>query len=137
MQADTPVNPDLPSNIEGNLIGLPLRNGAQAASVLSSVGGDFEAKTEAQIKQFKQQYKNLGSLYSGNAEEKQGAILIDAHYAANAVGATCTARPEDTEIAPDGSLYITFTSGSPGDEGDQTNAFSKVPTVKHPTSMAG
>lgn len=71
LQADTPVNPDLPSNIEGNLIGLPLRNGAQAASVLSSVGGDFEAKTEAQIKQFKQQYKNLGSLYSGNAEENK------------------------------------------------------------------
>jgi secreted PhoX family phosphatase len=132
LQADTPVNPDLPSNIEGNLIGLPLRNGAQAASVLSSVGGDFEAKTQAQIKQFKQQYKNLGSLYSGNAEEKQGAILIDAHYAANAVGATCTARPEDTEIAPDGSLYITFTSGSPGDEGGPDKRIFKGPNGETP-----
>ncbi|NJM27822.1 MAG: DUF839 domain-containing protein, partial [Pseudanabaena sp. RU_4_16] len=37
---------------------------------------------------------------------------IDAHYAANAVGATCTARPEDTKIAKDGSLFIAFTSGS-------------------------
>ena len=27
-------------------------------------------------------------------------------------GATCTARPEDTEVAADGSLFIAFTSGS-------------------------
>ena len=38
--------------------------------------------------------------------------MIDAHYAANAVGATCTARPEDTEVATDGTLFIAFTSGS-------------------------
>lgn len=108
LQANTPINPDSPDHIVGNLLKLP--TGTNANSYLT-------AKTEAQIKQFKQQYKNLGDLYLGNAEEKQGAILIDAHYAANAVGATSTARPEDTEIAPDGSLYISFTSGVTGKEG--------------------
>ena len=49
--------------------------------------------------------------------EKQGAILIDAHYAANAARITCIARPEDTDVASDGTLYIAFTSGSPGSSG--------------------
>lgn len=108
LQASTPINPDSPNNILGNLLKLPTSTNA---------GTYLTAKTEAQIKQFKQQYKNLGDLYLGNAEEKQGAILIDAHYAANAVGATSAARPEDTEIAPDGSLYISFTSGITSKEG--------------------
>ncbi len=101
LQEDTPVAPDSTSNIEGNALALPQR----------PEGGNFIADDE-QIGRFKQQFKTLGNLYQGNTEEKQGAILIDAHYAANAVGATCTARPEDTKIAPDGSLYIAFTSGS-------------------------
>ena len=108
LQANTPINPDSPDHIAGNLLKLPTGNNANSY---------LTAKTEAQIKQFKQQYKNLGDLYLGNAQEKQGAILIDAHYAANAVGATSAARPEDTEIAPDGSLYISFTSGVTSKEG--------------------
>jgi secreted PhoX family phosphatase len=74
-------------------------------------GGSFQADDDAQIEAFQTQYKTLGDLYLGSELEKQGAILIDAHFAANAAGATCTARPEDTEIAPDGSLFVTFTSG--------------------------
>jgi secreted PhoX family phosphatase len=101
LQEDTPVEPDSTSNIEGNTLLLPQR----------PQGGNFKANDE-DIRRFKQQFKTLGDLYRGNTEEKQGAVLIDAHYAANAAGATCTARPEDTEIAPDGSLYVTFTSGS-------------------------
>lgn len=128
LKADTPVNPDSPSNIEGNLIGLPLRHGNKGAKE----GGNFEAKSDEQISQFKQQYKKLGNLYTGNAEEKQGAILIDAHYAANAAGATCTARPEDTEIAPDGKLYISFTSGSPGDDGGPDKRIFKGPNGETP-----
>lgn len=105
LKADTPVAPDSPSSVAGGMINLPKRPD----------GGFFPAKTDAEVAKFKQQYKTLGDLYEGNDAEKQGAILIDAHYAGNACGATCTARPEDTEIAPDGSLYITFTSGSPSD----------------------
>ncbi|MEB3294330.1 MAG: alkaline phosphatase PhoX [Synechococcales bacterium] len=107
LKPDTPVNPILPSYHIGDAIALPKR----PAGGYTLVSSDDEAKT------FAQQYKTLGDLYNGTPEEKQGAILIDAHYAANACGATCTARPEDTEIAPDGSLYIAFTSGS-GSEKD-------------------
>jgi secreted PhoX family phosphatase len=103
LKADTPVNPDLPSVHAGGMITLPKRPD----------GGNFKAEKDEDIAAFKQQFKTLDNLYEGNAEEKQGAILIDAHLAGNAVGATCTARPEDTEIAPDGSLYVTFTSGTP------------------------
>jgi len=103
LKADTPVNPDLPSVHAGGMITLPKRPD----------GGNFKAEKDEDIVTFKKQFKTLGDLYEGNAEEKQGAILIDAHLAANAAGATCTARPEDTEIAADGSLYVTFTSGTP------------------------
>ena len=110
LKADTAIDLDSPSYIEGNLLRLP-------KGKKSPAGGDFEATSDRQIQQFKQQYKNLGDLYLGNDEEKQGAILIDAHYGANAIGAIPTA-PEDTEIAPDGSLYISFTSGANGKEGE-------------------
>jgi uncharacterized protein len=75
-------------------------------------------KSDREAQTFAQTYKTLGDLYSGSELEKQGAILIDAHSAANACGGTCTARPEDTEVAPDGSLYIAFTSGSADEQGD-------------------
>jgi uncharacterized protein len=101
------INPELPSNLVGNMLLLPKRPD----------GGFVAVKTDAEVETFRQQYKTLADLYSGSPEEQQGAILIDAHYAGNAIGATCTARPEDTEIAPDGSLYIAFTSGSSGSDG--------------------
>ncbi|MEN9216768.1 MAG: DUF839 domain-containing protein [Gloeomargarita sp. HHBFW_bins_162] len=100
---ETPVNPDPPEVHAGGLINLPKR----------PEGGFAPVQTTREVEQYKQQYKTLGDLYTGSREEKQGAILIDAHYAANAAGATCTARPEDTVIAEDGTLYIAFTSGSP------------------------
>ena len=102
LKADTPVNPDMPSVHIGGMITLPKRPD----------GGIFKVEKDEDIAAFKQKFKTLGDLYEGNAEEKQGAILIDAHFAGNAAGATCTARPEDTKIAADGSLYVTFTSGS-------------------------
>lgn len=122
LQASTPVNPDLPSVVAGGMIPLPKR----------PEGGIFNVEKDEDITRFKQQYKTLGDLYMGNAEEKQGAILIDAHFAANAAGATATARPEDTEIAPDGSLYITFTSGSPGGDGSPDHRIFKGPKGETP-----
>ncbi len=103
LNPETAINPDLPSEQVGGMIPLPLRPD----------GGFAPVKDDKKVAEYQQKYKTLGDLYQGDKTEKQGAILIDAHYAANAVGATCTARPEDTEIAPDGSLYIAFTSGSP------------------------
>ncbi|MEB3358139.1 MAG: alkaline phosphatase PhoX [Synechococcales bacterium] len=111
LKADTPVNPDLPSAIAGGLITLPLRPD----------GGFFRAESDEVVQQYKSQYPTLGDLYVGNEVEKQGAILIDAHYAANAAGATTTARPEDTEVSADGTVFIAYTSGSPGGEGGPHN----------------
>ncbi|MEW6493605.1 MAG: alkaline phosphatase PhoX [Cyanobacteriota bacterium] len=122
LQPSTPVNPELPSVVAGGMIPLPKR----------PEGGIFKVEKDEDITRFKQQYKTLGDLYRGNAAEKQGAILIDAHFAANAAGATATARPEDTEIAPDGSLYITFTSGSPGGEGGPDNRIFTGPKGETP-----
>jgi len=122
LQPSTPINPVLPSNVEGNMVPLPKR----------PEGGIFTAKTDQEAIKFSQQFKTLAELYVGEPEEKQGAILIDAHFAANAIGATCTGRPEDTEIAPDGSLYITFTSGSPGSDGGPDQRIFKGPKGESP-----
>lgn len=101
LKPSTPVKPTPPTLLAGTMLPLPLR----------PAGGMFLATADEEIEDFQTKFKTLGNLYSGTPEEQQGAILIDAHFAANAAGATCTARPEDTEIAPDGSLYTTFTSG--------------------------
>lgn len=122
LQASTPVNPDMPSVVAGGMIPVPKR----------PEGGMVKINKDEDMLRFKQQYKILGDLYIGNAEEKQGAILIDAHFAANAVGATATARPEDTEVAPDGSLYVTFTSGSEGSDGGPDNRIFKGPKGETP-----
>ncbi|WP_371321978.1 PhoX family protein [Thermoleptolyngbya sichuanensis] len=119
LKADTPVNPDLPSAHVGGMITLPKR----------PEGGVVRVTDDAAIATFKSQFRTLGDLYTGNAAEKQGAILIDAHFAANAAGATCTARPEDTDIAPDGSLFIAFTSGSSSSsDGSPHKEVFKAPT---------
>ena len=133
LNADTAVNPELPSSIAGNLINLPLglRSSGDKQTLFEVPkpiqGNYFAASKDEEVARYKQQFKKIGDLYTGNAEEKQGAILIDAHYAANAAGATCTARPEDTEIAPNGDLYISFTSGSPGDDGGPDSRIFKGP----------
>lgn len=134
LKADTAINPDLPSTIAGNRIRLPIGPEPQSFQPLPNrvEGGDLEVTKDEQIAQYKQKFKNLGNLYIGNPEEKQGAILIDAHYAANAAGATATARPEDTEIAPNGDLYISFTSGSPDDEGGPDLRVFKGPKGETP-----
>lgn len=106
LAVSTPVNPIPPTFLSGVMLPLPKR----------PEGGILKAEDDKQIETFKQKFKTLGELYTGSAQEKQGAILIDAHYAANAVGATCTARPEDTVVGADGSLLIAFTSGSIGKE---------------------
>lgn len=118
LKADTPVNPDMPSSHSGGMITLPKRPD----------GGFMKVTDDAAIAPFKAQFRTLGDLYTGNATEKQGAILIDAHFAANAAGATCTARPEDTDVSQDGTLFITFTSGAPSSsDGGASNAIFKGP----------
>ncbi len=105
LNAETPVNPELPSVHVGKMITLPNPD--------RTVGGSVKVEDDGAIATFKQSFKTLGDLYQGTPEEKQGAILIDAHFAASAAGATCTARPEDTEMSPNGGMFVAFTSGSP------------------------
>ncbi len=109
LTSETPVDPVRPSTVFGNQVTLP--NPDRTAGGIIAITSDAEAET------FKSQFKTLGDLYMGNETEKQGAILIDAHFAANAAGISSTARPEDTYVAKDGTLYIAFTSGSPGGDG--------------------
>lgn len=138
LKPDTPVQPDLPSKIAGNLIRLPKGPVKETPKQADKKQTDaktpdiFEITKDEQIAQYKKKFKKLNDLYIGKPEEKQGAILIDAHYAANAVGATCTARPEDTEIAPNGDLFISFTSGSPDEEGGPDTRIFKGPKGETP-----
>ncbi len=114
LNPETIVDPVLPSQLVAGrkgygLVALPNPNRAE--------GGIMEMIEDESIVFYKSQFKTLGDLYVGTPEEKQGAILIDAHFAANAAGVTCTARPEDTETTAEGTLYITYTSGTPGNDG--------------------
>jgi uncharacterized protein len=50
--------------------------------------------------------RRLGDVYFS-----QGAVLMDAYQAANAIGASPSGRPEEVEVHPlDGSVFIAFTS---------------------------
>ncbi|HBE16571.1 MAG TPA: phosphatase [Cyanobacteria bacterium UBA11149] len=122
LEAKTPINPVLPSTVEGNTVTLPKR----------PEGGIFTIETDAEAAEFKQKFATLGDLYEGSAIEKQGAILIDAHYGANAIGATTTARPEDLATSTDGSLYIAFTSGSPSSDGGPDKRIFQGPKGESP-----
>ena len=112
LSLETPVNPVLPSQVLGGMVPLPKRP-----------DGTFEeVKDDAAAKNLAEKFATLGDLYEGTPPEKQGAILVDAHFAANAAGATATARPEDTEVASDGALFIAFTSGASGEDGGPDKA---------------
>ncbi|MEL7142870.1 MAG: alkaline phosphatase PhoX [Cyanobacteria bacterium J06573_11] len=112
LNPSTPVNPVLPSQVMGGLVKLPQR----------PEGGFSKVEDDAIATKLADTFATLGDLYEGTDLEKQGAILIDAHYAANAIGATATARPEDTEVSADGTLFIAFTSGTPGSDGGPDKA---------------
>jgi secreted PhoX family phosphatase len=89
---------------------------------------------DAAVAAYRRRYPTLADLYPGEGEERMGAILIDAHLAANAVGATPAARPEDTVLDPgSGDLLIAFTSGGsePG-EGSADPALFRGPQGETP-----
>lgn len=107
---NTGIDPVSPSQVVGGMVLLPNSDRAE--------GGVMEVSSEEQLQPLINQYKTLGDLYPGNSHrETQGAILIDAHFAASAAGVTCTSRPEDTIIKDDGTLFIAFTSGASGSDG--------------------
>lgn len=126
---DTPVNPVRPSQVLGEsnsgMVMLPNRDRNQ--------GGYVPVSRDQEALEFQKTFKTLGDLYQGNPTERQGAILIDAHCAANAVGVTCLARPEDTSFDPiQNALFITFTSGSPGEDGGPDQHIFQGPNGESP-----
>jgi len=131
LNPDTEINPVLPSQIAASrgdgVVALP--NPERTANETKLL----LFKDDEEILAYKSKYKTLADLYEGNGTEKQGAILIDAHFAANAVGVTCTGRPEDTEVDENGTLYMTFTSGSPSEaEGGADKEIFKGPNGEIP-----
>ncbi|MGK7894713.1 MAG: PhoX family phosphatase, partial [Xenococcus sp. (in: cyanobacteria)] len=121
----TPVNPVKPSQVGGGMVKLPNPDRQE--------GGVVKVTNELAIESYQKQFRTLGDLYQGdNEQEQQGAILIDAHFAASAAGVTCTARPEDTIVAQDGTLFIAFTSGSPGSDGGADLAVFQGPEGETP-----
>jgi hypothetical protein len=123
LNPDTPIDPVLPSEVVGKdgegMVPLPNPDRA--------TGGFIPFTSDAEVAIYKEKFKTLGDLYQGTETEKQGAILIDAHFAANAAGITCTARPEDTEITADGTLFVAFTSESPGGDGGPNKHMAQNP----------
>lgn len=119
LEAATALKPQPPSHY--------LRFGWQQPTVLPhsdrQLSGGEALSSDVQLRAYCSRFKSLGDLYpiDGNDAEaqlrQQGAILIDAHLAANAAGATACPRPEDTDIDPiNGDLLIAFTAAG-RDEG--------------------
>ena len=93
----------------------------------TQTGAELFRDDEA-VDNYCQLFPTLADLYRGEGDARQGAILIDAHLAASAIGATPTARPEDTKIDPlTGDLLIAFTSGAPGRRGGADPAVFRGP----------
>ena len=124
LQPQTRLNPLLPSHFSRfdlpAVLPLPHSDRSKAGAEL--------LQSDAQLKVYRQRFGTLADLYPGRGEEQLGAILIDAHLAANAAGATLTARPEDTELDPrTGHLLITFTAGGSDGEGQADPAIFRGP----------
>jgi secreted PhoX family phosphatase len=121
---DAVIDPFRPSRFSDADLGcpveLPHRDRSQAGAELF--------REDAAVEDYCRRFATLSDLYRGEGEALQGAILVDAHLAASAIGATPTARPEDTKIDPiSGDLLIAFTSGSPGNTGGADPAVFKGP----------
>ncbi len=121
---DADTNPTPPSTLasveiaslgratNNGLIRLPRRNGIAGQT---ADGGAFNVITTNEATALPgYQGKKLSDFYTS-----QGAVLVDAFLAANLIGATPTARPEDLEVNPrnPNEVFIAYTDGAPGSDG--------------------
>jgi secreted PhoX family phosphatase len=84
---------------------------------------------DAAVASYRARFRTLADLYPGSGDGQMGAILIDAHLAANAIGATAAARPEDTDLDPTtGALLIAFTAAGQDGGGAADPAIFHGPT---------
>jgi secreted PhoX family phosphatase len=118
--ATNPIPPTALSSVEfaalgsaqrDGLLPLPRRSGIAGQTV---DGGTFSCtRTNEGTALPGYQNKTLTNFYTS-----QGAVLCDAFLAANLVGGTPTARPEDIEIHPTTKeVFIAYTDGAPGGDG--------------------
>jgi hypothetical protein len=130
LEADTAVQPQQPSHYA--------RFGLQQPTLLPHSdrkrSGSEALHSDADVQSYGSRFKILGDLYplagqDGDAQlRQQGAILIDAHLAANAAGATACPRPEDTDIDPsNGDLLVAFTSAGRDEGGCSDPAIFRGP----------
>lgn len=93
------------------LLPLPKRNGIAGQT---SDGGAFNVDTTNEATALSSYNgKTLSNFYTS-----QGGVLVDAFLAANLVGGTPTARPEDIEVHPrTKEVFIAYTDGEPGSDG--------------------
>lgn len=136
LELSTPTNPNRPSEISAvevaslgkatnnGLVRLPRRNGVAGQTtdggslsvtintVVNSTTGATTSFGEADVLP-PYRNKRLADFYP-----TQGAVLCDAFLAANLVGGTPTARPEDLEVHPrTKEVFIAYTDGAPGSDG--------------------
>jgi len=113
LEPSTLVQPQAPSHYE--------RFGLSQPTLLPhsnrKLSGSEALQSDGEMQSYGSRFRTLGDLYplggtdSEAQQRQQGAILIDAHLAANAAGATACPRPEDTDIDPtNGDLLIAFTA---------------------------
>ncbi|HEY9909611.1 MAG TPA: alkaline phosphatase PhoX, partial [Thermosynechococcaceae cyanobacterium] len=112
LKLDTPTAPNRPSQLTAN-DSAKLRKGN--TTLPQRPAGGFLTVTLDNEASVIPQYlgKFLKDFYPS-----QGAVLVDAFAAANLVGGTPTARPEDLEIHPrTQEVFIAYTDGEPGSDG--------------------
>jgi uncharacterized protein len=119
----TKTNPNVPSvvaSVEIARLGVAQRDGRvplprrKGLAAQTADGGIFNCDTKNE-KTALPDYRNqqLSKFYTS-----QGAVLCDAFLAANLVGGTPTARPEDLEVHPrTKEVFIAYTDAAPGGDG--------------------
>ncbi len=124
LDLNTPTNPIPPSvlaSVEIKALGKATRNAETPIRLFGpsedpdegSVFVGVDTTNEAEILPA-YKGKRLADFYTS-----QGAMLVDAFLAANLVGGTPTARPEDLEVNPRDprEVFIAYTDGAPGSDG--------------------
>ena len=115
-----PIAPSVLASVELAKLGKATRNGLLPLPKRSGIAGQTEdggsfgittANEATVLADYKG--KKLSNFYTN-----QGAVLVDAFLAANLVGGTPTARPEDIEVHPrTKEVFIAYTDGAPGSDG--------------------
>lgn len=138
-----PISPSLLASVEIAALGsaqrdgripLPRRSGV-AAQTANGGALNLDLKNEATaLPDYRN--KTLANFYTS-----QGAILCDAFLAANLVGGTPSARPEDLEVHPvSKAVFIAYTDGAPGSDGYPDSRIfqvAKLSTAPNATQQSG